>query len=297
VKISAVAMAVPGSRIADFIALTKPRLNSLVLVTTTVCFYLAAPDAGVVWLIGPTIIGTALVAGGASALNQVYERKADGLMLRTRHRPLPSGRLLPAEARGFGIALSLIGLAVLTYTRPLAAGLALATIVTYVLIYTPLKCRTPFATVVGAVPGALPAALGWVAANGSMTLEAWVLFGIVFLWQIPHFLAIAWIYREDFARAGFQVLPVVEPSGRRTARHVLLFLAGLLPVSLAPVWVGMAGTPYLLGTAFLGFGFAALSVRFAWHRSTQNARNLFFGSLVYLPLLWVLLISSRLLGG
>ncbi|HJO17003.1 MAG TPA: heme o synthase [Vicinamibacterales bacterium] len=296
-KISAVAIAVPGSRIADFIALTKPRLNSLVLVTTTVCFYLAAPDAGVVWLIGPTIIGTALVAGGASALNQVYERKADGLMLRTRHRPLPSGRLLPAEARGFGIALSLIGLAVLTYTRPLAAGLALATIVTYVLIYTPLKCRTPFATVVGAVPGALPAALGWVAANGSMTLEAWVLFGIVFLWQIPHFLAIAWIYREDFARAGFQVLPVVEPSGRRTARHVLLFLAGLLPVSLAPVWVGMAGTPYLLGTAFLGFGFAALSVRFAWHRSTQNARNLFFGSLVYLPLLWVLLISSRLLGG
>ncbi len=296
-KISAVAIAVPGSRIADFIALTKPRLNSLVLVTTTVCFYLAAPDAGVVWLIGPTIIGTALVAGGASALNLVYERKADGLMLRTRHRPLPSGRLLPAEARGFGIALSLIGLAVLTYTRPLAAGLALATIVTYVLIYTPLKCRTPFATVVGAVPGALPAALGWVAANGSMTLEAWVLFGIVFLWQIPHFLAIAWIYREDFARAGFQVLPVVEPSGRRTARHVLLFLAGLLPVSLAPVWVGMAGTPYLLGTAFLGFGFAALSVRFAWHRSTQNARNLFFGSLVYLPLLWVLLISSRLLGG
>ena len=195
-------------------------------------------------------------------------------------RDRPSGRLLPAEARGFGIALSLIGLAVLTYTRPLAAGLALATIVTYVLIYTPLKCRTPFATVVGAVPGALPAALGWVAANGSMTLEAWVLFGIVFLWQIPHFLAIAWIYREDFARAGFQVLPVVEPSGRRTARHVLLFLAGLLPVSLAPVCVGMAGTPYLLGAALLGFGFATLSVRFALHRSTQNARNLFAGSLV-----------------
>ena len=296
-KISAVTVAVPGSRIADFIALTKPRLNSLVLVTTTVCFYLGAPDASVLWLIGPTIIGTALVAGGASALNQVYERKADGLMLRTRHRPLPSGRLLPAEARGFGIALSLIGLVVLTYTRPLAAGLALATIVTYVLIYTPLKCRTPFATVVGAVPGALPAALGWVAASGSMTLEAWVLFGIVFLWQIPHFLAIAWIYREDFARAGFQVLPVVEPSGRRTARHVLLFLAGLLPVSLAPVWVGMAGTPYLLGAALLGFGFAALSVRFALHRSMQNARNLFAGSLVYLPLLWVLLISSRLLSG
>ncbi len=296
-KIGAVAVAVPGSRIADFIALTKPRLNSLVLVTTTVCFYLAAPDAGVVWLIGPTIIGTALVAGGAAALNQVYERKADGLMHRTRHRPLPSGRLLPAEARGFGIALSLIGLAVLTYTRPLAAGLALATIVTYVLIYTPLKCRTPFATVVGAVPGALPAALGWVAASGSMTLEAWVLFGIVFLWQIPHFLAIAWIYREDFARAGFQVLPVVEPSGRRTARHVLLFLAGLLPVSLAPAWIGMAGTPYLLGTTLLGFGFAALSVRFALHRSTQTARNLFVGSLVYLPLLWVLLISSRLLSG
>lgn len=296
-KIGAVAVAVPGSRMADFIALTKPRLNSLVLVTTTVCFYLAAPDAGTLWLIGPTIVGTALVAGGASALNQVYERKADGLMLRTRHRPLPSGRLLPAEARGFGIALSLIGLAVLTYTRPLAAGLALATLATYILIYTPLKCRTPLATVVGAVPGALPAALGWVAANGSMTLEAWVLFGIVFLWQIPHFLAIAWIYREDFARAGFQVLPVVEPSGRRTARLVLLFLAGLLPVSLAPAWVGMAGTPYLLGAALLGFGFAVLSVRFAWHRSMQNARNLFAGSLVYLPLLWVLLVSTRLFSG
>ena len=296
-KPGALALAAPSNRVADFIALTKPRLNVLVLVTTTVCFYLAAPNADTLWLIGPTLVGTALVAGGAAALNQLYERDADGLMLRTRLRPLPDGRLLPVEAKRFGLALSLLGLAALAYVRPLAAGLALATLVSYVLVYTPLKSRTWFAMVVGAVPGALPAALGWTAASGSMTVEAWVLFGIVFLWQIPHFLAIAWIYREDFSRAGFPLLPIIEPTGRRTARHVLLYLAALIPVSLAPAWVGMAGTPYLIGATFLGLGLAVLGIRFAWTRCTRNARGLFAGSIIYLPLLWAFLVATKFFSG
>ncbi|HJO37922.1 MAG: heme o synthase [Vicinamibacterales bacterium] len=295
-KTGAVALENPRSRVADFVALTKPRLNLLVLLTTTVCFYLALPGTDAQWLIVPTLIGTALVAGGAAALNQVYERDADGLMLRTRSRPLPDGRLSEAEARRFGIALSVAGIAALTYARPLAAGLALGTLVSYALVYTPLKKRTSFAMVVGAVPGALPATLGWAAASGAMTVEAWVLFGIVFFWQIPHFLAVAWMYRDDFARAGFAFLPVIEPSGRRTARHVLLYLAALLPVSLAPTWIGMVGTTYLVGASLLGLGFAGLAVRFAWDRSGRNARWLFLGSIAYLPLLWALLVATRFLG-
>ncbi|MAG71302.1 MAG: heme o synthase [Vicinamibacterales bacterium] len=296
-KADAVALESPRGRAADFVALTKPRLNVLVLATTTVCFYLALPGADAQWLIVPTLIGTGLVAGGAAALNQVYERDADGLMVRTRSRPLPDGRLSEAEARCFGIVLSVVGIAALTYARPLAAGLALATLVSYALVYTPLKKRTSFAMVVGAVPGALPAALGWVAASGAMSVEAWVLFGIVFFWQIPHFLAVAWMYRDDFARAGFAFLPVIEPTGRRTARHVLLYLAALLPVSLAPTWIGMVGTTYLVGASLLGLGFAGLAVRFAWGRSGRNARWLFLGSIAYLPLLWVLLVATRYLGG
>ena len=296
-KSGVVALSVPGSRASDFIALTKPRLNLLVLVTTAVCFYLAAPDATVLWLFWPTLIGTALVAGGAAALNQVYEREADGLMRRTRLRPMPDGRLQTPEARRFGLALSIVGLAVLAYVRPLAAVLALATLVSYALVYTPLKRRTSLAMVVGAVPGALPAALGWVAARGALTIEAWILFGIVFFWQIPHFLAIAWMYREDFERAGFLFLPVVDPSGRRAARHVLAYLAVLIPVSLSPAWVGMAGTPYLIGAAILGVGFAFLAARFARDRSMRHARALFAGSIIYLPLLWGLLVANRLFGG
>ena len=294
-KSSAMALAVPRSRVSDFIALTKPRLNLLVVVTTAVCFYLAAPAAADLWLLAPTLVGTALVAGGAAALNQVYEKEADGLMQRTRLRPMPDGRLQVPEAHRFGVALSLVGLAALAYARPLAAGLALATLVGYALIYTPLKRRTSLAMVVGAVPGALPAALGWAAARGALTIEAWILFGIVFFWQIPHFLAIAWMYREDFERAGFRFLPVVDPTGRRTARQVMLYLAALLPMSVAPAWVGMAGTPYLVGAALLGLGFTVLAVRFALDRSMRHARWLFAGSIIYLPLLWGLLVATRLL--
>ena len=294
-KNGAVALVAPRSRVSDFITLTKPRLNSLVLVTTAVCFYLAGPEASDVWLIMPTLIGTALVAGGAAALNQVYEKEPDGLMQRTRLRPIPDGRLQIPEARRFGVALSIAGLATLTYARPLAAGLALATLVSYALVYTPLKRRTSLAMVIGAVPGALPAALGWAAARGALTIEAWILFGIVFFWQIPHFLAIAWMYRKDFDRAGFLFLPVVEPTGRRTARHALLYLAALLPISLAPAWVGMAGTPYLIGAGLLGLAFTVLTVRFALDRSMQRARWMFAGSIIYLPLLWALLVATRFL--
>ena len=181
-------------------------------------------------------------------------------------------------------------------THVLAAMVALATLVSYAVIYTPLKRRTSLAMMIGAVPGALPAVLGWAAARGTLSVEALVLFGIVFLWQIPHFLAIAWMYREDFERAGFQFLPVIEPDGRRTARHVMLFVGALIPVSLAPAWVGLVGSAYLTGSVILGVGFAVLALRFALDRTTTKARWLFAGSIIYLPLLWGLMVVSRIIG-
>lgn len=296
-KTGAVAIAAPYGRMADFVALTKPRLNLLVVLTTAVTYYLGTNGVTDVLKLVSTFLGTALVAGGAAALNQVAERDADGLMRRTRMRPMPDGRLSPQEARRFGMILATSGLVVLFVgTHALAAMVALATLVSYAVIYTPLKRRTSLAMMIGAVPGALPAVLGWVAAHGTLSIEAWVLFGIVFLWQVPHFLAIAWIYREDFERAGFPFLPVIEPDGRRTARHVMLFVGALIPVSLAPAWVGLVGPAYLAGSAILGLAFAVLALRFALDRTTTKARWLFAGSIIYLTLLWGLMVVSRIIG-
>ena len=296
-KSDAVALSAPRHRLFDFIALTKPRLNLLVVVTTMVAYYLGASDSTDLWRLLHTLIGTALVAGGAAALNQASERDADGLMRRTRLRPVPDGRLQPGEARRFGIVLATAGILELAVgTHLLAAGVALATLVTYAVIYTPLKRRTSFAMLIGAVPGALPAALGWAAARGNLTIEAWVLFSIVFLWQIPHFLAIAWMYRDDFERAGFSFLPVIEPGGRRTAQQVVLSVAALLPVSLAPTWIGLAGPAYLVGSAVLGVSLAVVAVQFAHHRTPRHARRLFAGSIIYLPFLWGLLVVTRVTG-
>jgi protoheme IX farnesyltransferase len=283
------------SRAADFVTLTKPRLNLLVLVTTLAGLYLASPDGVRTSLLVHTLLGTALVAGGAAALNQVWERDTDRLMRRTSMRPVPQGRLGINEGTWFGVLLSSAGLIELTFgANAAAAAVALATSASYVLVYTPLKTRTSLATLVGAVPGALPPVIGWAAATGDITLPALVLFGIVFFWQMPHFLAIAWMYRDDYARAGIPLLPVLEPDGRRTGQQALLYAAALWPVSLLPALVGLADAPYSIIATALGVVFIALAARFARERSMAHARRLFLFSITYLPLLWGALVADRL---
>jgi heme o synthase len=241
------------------------------------------------------VAGTALVAAGAAVLNQVAERRTDALMRRTRHRPVPDGRIAPADARLFGGVISAGGLALLAASPPLvAAALAVATIVIYLAVYTPLKRRTPIATIVGAIPGALPPLIGWTASHGSVSAGGLALFAIVFLWQIPHFMAIAWMYRDDYARASFPVLPVIEPDGRRAGRQAVLYAAALIPASAVPAIVGVSGTPYLLLALALGIALLWLAVRFAAVRSDASARLLFFGSITYLPILWIVMIADRL---
>jgi protoheme IX farnesyltransferase len=241
------------------------------------------------------VAGTALVAGGAAVLNQVYERDTDALMRRTRLRPLPDGRISPADARVFGVVLAAAGLALLAARSTLlAALLAAATLVVYLVVYTPMKRRSPVATLIGAVPGALPPLIGWTAADGRHWLGGLTLFSIVFLWQIPHFMAIAWLYRDDYGKAGFPMLPVIEPDGRKTGRQAVAYAAALLPVSLVPALIGLSGSTYLVLALALGTVLLTLSVRFARFRSLASARALFLGSIVYLPLLWIVMIVDRL---
>ena len=284
-----------SDRALDFLALTKPRLNFLVLATTLAGLYLASPSGVGVALAVHTLVGTALVAGGAAALNQVLERETDRRMRRTSGRPLPRGRLGVTEGAAFGVFLSAAGLLELALGATAAASVvAAATLVSYVLVYTPLKTRTSLATLVGAVPGALPPVIGWAAATGDVTMPAIVLFGIVFFWQMPHFLAIAWMYKDDYANAGIPLLPVVEPDGRRTGRQALLYTAALWPVSLLPAAVGLAGAPYSAVATSLGIVFMWLSAAFARDRSADAARQLFLFSITYLPLLLGALVADRL---
>jgi protoheme IX farnesyltransferase len=282
-------------RSADFLTLAKPRLNLLVLMTATAGLYLAAPDGVAVAVLVHTLVGTALVAGGAAALNQVWERETDARMRRTRSRPMASGRLRVREGLLFGIAASVVGLLELALgVNLLSAAVAALTLGSYVLMYTPLKRHTSLATLVGAVPGALPPVIGWAAATNSVTLPALVLFGIMFFWQMPHFLAIAWLYRDDYAAAGIPLLPVLEPDGHRTGRQALHYGAALWPVSLMPALVGLAGGFYVLVATVLGLTFIVLCARFARGRSTVEARHLFLFSIAYLPLLWGALVTDRL---
>ncbi len=293
-KTEAVALPIVRWRVFDFLALAKPRLNGLVVATTCVGFYLGTGAVLDLVALVSTVVGTGLVAAGSAALNQVAERDIDALMTRTRKRPLPDGRLQPVEARWFGAICAAGGLACLTVGSNLTAGaVALATLVTYLVVYTPLKRRSPMSTLVGAVPGALPPLIGWAAARGELGAPAWTLFAIVFVWQIPHFFAIAWIYRDDYARASLPMLPVVEPDGRLTGVFAALFAVILLPVSMLPVLVGIAGTIYMGGALVFGVAFAALAFRFATQRTQGHARWLFVGSLIYLPALWVLMIVNR----
>ena len=293
-KSESAALPVAHNRVADFVSLTKPRLNFLVVATSAAGYYLGSSSPLDTIGFFNTVAGTALVAGGSSVFNQIYERDVDALMTRTRLRPLPDGRVAPREAAVFGGLLSMAGLLLLALgSTLLAAGVALATLISYVAIYTPLKQRTSLATVVGAVPGALPPVIGWAGATGVVSREAWLLFAIVFLWQMPHFLAIAWMFREDYARAGFPMLPVIHPDGRSTTRQATAYAAALIPVSLMPTAIGMASWVYFAGALGLGLVFLGLAVRFARRLADSDARWLFFGSITYLPLVWILMIATR----
>lgn len=282
-------------RLADWVELTKVRLNSLVLVTAAVGFYLGSRGPLNLVLLAHAIVGTALVAAGAGVLNQLLERDTDARMRRTAWRPLAAGRVQPAQALAFGALASIAGVAYLTsVVNPVAGLLAAFTLASYVFVYTPLKRRTWLSTLVGAVPGALPPVIGWAAASGGVSVEAGVLFAIVAFWQMPHFFAIAWLYRDDYARAGFPLLPVIEPDGRSTARQIVLFTLVLIPVSLAPAALGLVGGVYLPGALLLGIGFLIFGVRFADARTAGDARRLFLASIAYLPLLWTLMVRSKL---
>lgn len=292
-KDAAASLAAAPHRIADFLALTKPRLNSLVVASAGVGYYLGAagaPDAAAALHV---LVGTALVAGGAAAFNQVAERDLDEVMRRTRLRPLAAGRITPAEGRLFAVTLSAAGLLELALrVNALAAAVALATLVSYAGVYTPLKRRTSWATLVGAVPGALPPVIGWTAARGGLSVEAGILFGVVFLWQLPHFHALSWLYRDDFARAGLPLAATRDPGGRGAALQALAFTAALVPLSLTPTLIGMAGPRHAAAAGVLGALFLALAVRFLARRSDARARALFVGSLAYLPLFWISLAAG-----
>ena len=294
-RTGAVALTGSAARSRDYVALAKPRLNLLVVASTLVGYAMGYGEPlGFVRVLG-LLLGTGFVAGGASAFNQVLERDLDALMRRTRGRPLPDQRLQPIEGVLFGTAITMAGLLmIVAASNVLAAGVALATLVIYVAIYTPLKRKSSFGTVIGAIPGALPPIIGWAAIEGRLTPEAWTLFGIMFLWQLPHFLAIAWMYREDYARAGYPMLPVIEPDGRSTGRQAVLYTAALLPLSLAPTLMHMTGVIYFAGALVLGLAFFWLTLRFARTRAMRDARRLFFASIAYLPLLWILMIANKL---
>jgi protoheme IX farnesyltransferase len=279
----------------DFLELTKPRITLLVMLTSLVGFIMGSVGPVNGRLLLASVIGTGLVAGGASTLNMLLERRTDALMLRTRERPLPAGRLTPGEALAWGLTLTVAGTLMLAYLCGLlAAAVAIMTWVTYLFLYTPLKPVSSLNTVAGALPGALPPVIGWAAARGALDPGAFLLFAILFLWQIPHFLAIAWIYRDDYARGGMQMLPVVDSTGRLTARQVVANSVGLLLVSLSPTMAGLAGWIYLAGAVLLGLAMLAAAVQLARQRTMAAGRLLFFVSILYLPALSGLLLFDRL---
>ena len=280
---------------AVFCELVKARLTSLVLLTTLVGFYLGYPGSLDLALLFHAMLGTALLASGASALNQWLEREYDAKMQRTEDRPLPSGRLQPGTVLVFGGLCAGVGLLYLmAAVNPLTALLGAATLVSYLFIYTPLKRVTTLNTIIGAIPGALPPLMGWTAARGEMTRGGWSLFAILFFWQIPHFLAIAWIYREQYARAGFVMLPGVDPNGERTGRQAVSHTMGLLPVSLLPFLFHLAGPVYLLGALVLGAAFLWFALAFSRQLTVAAARRLFFMSIAYLPLLLGLMVLDKI---
>jgi len=286
------ALPVPRSRAADYAELTKPRIAIMVLFTVAAGYWLGSDGAPDLALLLHTVLATGLVAAGASALNQLIERQTDARMRRTEGRPLPAGRLQPAEVLAFGAALTAAGLAYLAAAvqQPLAVAVAAFTFASYVFVYTPLKRKTTLNTLVGAVPGALPPVIGWAAAGGGLSAEAWTLFLVIFVWQVPHFLAIAWIHREDYARAGLKMLPGADPDGALTGRQMVTYCLTLLPVSLLPALLGQAGLLYAASAVALGVFFLAFAARFVHSPSNATARGVLRASLLYLPVLLALLL-------
>ena len=281
--------------LADYWTLTKPEVNFLILITTFAGFYLASPPSH--WrflLLFNTLVGTMLVASGTGTLNQYIERYFDAQMRRTARRPLPAGRINPSRALWSGVLLSVAGgiyLAVLV--NFLASVLALLTLSTYLLLYTPLKRKTPLCTLVGAFPGAAPPLIGWAGASGSLSTEAWLLYAILFLWQFPHFMSIAWMYREDYARAGYRTLPLGKRQGRFMAWQTIVFSLALIPVSLVPALMLRAGMVYFVGVLLLSSGFFYYAARLAFCRTNTTARRLIFASIVHLPLVFALMIFGK----
>ena len=281
-------------RVAAYAELTKPRITLLIVLTSAAGFALASQGNIDYAAMLSALFGIGLLSSGIATLNQYAERDLDGLMRRTATRPLPSGKLAPWEALAFGAGITIAAeIYLLVFVNPLSALLGLTVIAGYVFAYTPLKTRTSLSTMVGAFPGAVPPLIGWTAARDSLSLEGWVLFAILFLWQFPHFLAIAWMYREDYSRAGILMLPVVEPDGRVTAQQIVVYTLMLLPVSLLPTLLGMAGRIYLAGAALLGLLFLYSSLRAAFSMSRQHARRLLLASVLYLPLLFLLMVLNR----
>jgi protoheme IX farnesyltransferase len=271
--------------------LAKVRVNALVVATTAGGYYMGASDVNLTTLSAASI-GTALVASGAAAINQVAERETDRMMARTRRRPIADGRMAAGEGWLIAALLSSAGLLMLWFTAGTTATVvALVTLILYAAVYTPLKRKTSLSTVVGAVPGALPPLIGWTAAGAPLSgLEPWTLFVISFVWQMPHVLAIAWIYRDEYAQAGLPVLPVIDPGGSLTGRQATLWAATLVPASQAPFLIGMTDATYALGALCIGIVQLGVAARFARHRSEVNARALFYASIGYLPLLWMLMV-------
>jgi protoheme IX farnesyltransferase len=292
--VSTAAVAPARGTWVDYIALTKPRITLMVVLTALLGFVLASPGpiagTGLAW----ALLGTGLVAAGASTLNMLLERETDGLMVRTRNRPLPAGRLRAPEVTAFGLGVTIVGLLVLaTFSGLLAAALALLTWASYLFWYTPLKTKTSLSTLVGAIPGALPPVIGWAAARGTLEPGAGVLFTILFLWQIPHFLAIASLYKDDYALGGLPMLPVVDPTGGLTGRQAIVHSVFLTLASLMPTVIGMAGRFYLVGALLLGIGLTATACAAAVSRTRPAARKLFVVSIVYLTALSTLLLVDR----
>ena len=280
--------------VGDLFDLVKARLTLLVLLTTAVGFYIGA-EGPINWsLLLQTVLGTAAAAAGAAALNQWWEHRLDALMQRTQSRPVPAGRMRPAEALGIGSALSILGVTYLAFVcNALSAALAAITIIVYIFAYTPLKLVSTFNTALGAVPGALPPMIGWAAARGTLNAGAWMLFAILFLWQLPHFFAIAWMYRDDYARAGFQMISTDDRTGERSASQSVFFCMLLFFIAGLPAYLGIATVFYLLAEWILGGVFVAMAMRFLKTRERSDARRLFLTSIIYLPLLLGALVLSK----
>ncbi|MBA2736858.1 MAG: protoheme IX farnesyltransferase [Pyrinomonadaceae bacterium] len=282
-------------KLAGFLELTKPRIAFMLVLTSAAGFYLGSKGDFNFVLFSNSMVGIALLAFGVATLNQFIERRTDALMERTAKRPLVIGTISAPEALVFGVLLCVVAEIYLAFlVNGLTAFLGLIVIVGYVLLYTPLKTRTSASTAIGAIPGAMPPLMGWTSTTDEITLGAWILFAMLFLWQFPHFLAIAWMYREEYAKAGILMLPVIEPKGKITAQQIVIFTILLLPVSVAPFFIGLAGWIYLIGASLLGIWFLSASINAARAKSNEEARKLLLVSVIYLPLIFLLMVFNKI---